>query len=91
MTNLPPVFGFVLSLSLLFILSGFFDLVCEDVGAGTWKTGREGSGAIVFGFSWLTWGGRFVLILHDLVKRVPEVCDCFVFGGHGEYFFDLTV
>jgi len=73
----PSVFRLVLS-----ILSVFFDLVCEDVGPGTWKTCWEGSGAIVFGFTGLTWAGRFILILDDLVKRVPEVCDSFVFRRH---------
>jgi hypothetical protein len=75
-----PVFSFVPSIS---ILSVFFDLICEGVGAGTRKTGRrKWSGATVFGFGGLTGAGRFVLILDDLVEGVPEVCDGFVFCGH---------
>jgi len=66
----------------LSILSIFSDLVCDDVSAGPretcWKWGR----AAVFGFGGLTCGGSFVLILDDLVKRVPEICHGFVFCGH---------
>ena len=61
----------------------FFDLVREDVSAGPGETcGKWSDGRAIFGFGGLTCAGRFVLVLDDLVKGVPKVCDGFVFCGH---------
>lgn len=76
----------------LSILSVLFELVCENVSPGAWKACRVWSGrATVFGFARLTCAGRFVLILYDLVERVPEVCNGFVFRGHSKDLLDLAV
>lgn len=49
------------------------------------------SGPAIFSFSRLTRAGRFVLILYDLVERVPEVCDGFVFRRHRKDLLDLAI
>lgn len=79
------------ALFLLYILSVFFDSVCEYMGPGAWKSCWKWSGGTVFGLAGLTSAGGFILILNDLMEGVPEVCDGFVFGGHGENLFDLAI
>jgi len=66
-------------------------MVCDDMSPGPRETGWNRCGATVFGFTGLTCAGCFVLILDDLVERVPEVRDRFIFCGHREDFFDLAV
>jgi len=75
----------------LSILSIFFDLVRDDMGAGPRKTCGKWSGVTVFCFPGLTCAGCFVWILDDLVKGVPKVRHGFVFCGHREDLFDLAV
>lgn len=79
---------FIIPLS---ILSIFFDLVCEYVGAGTGKACGKWSGGSVLGGRGLSWAVELILILDDLVEGVPEVCDGFVFSGHGENLFELAI
>jgi len=75
----------------LSILSVVLDLVCEYVSAGAGKACGKWSGESVFGLWWLSWAGGLVLILEDLMEGIPEVCDCFVFGGDGENLFELAI
>ena len=85
---MSPLYSSLFHLS---ILSIFFDLVCDDVGAGPRKTCGKWSGAIVFCFAGLTCAGCIILILDDLVKGIPKVRYGFVFCGHGEDLFDLAI
>ena len=64
-------------------------MMCEYVSASAWKACGKWSGATVLGLD--EWAGDFILILDDLMEGVPEVCDGFVFGGHGENLFELAI
>ena len=84
--NESHVFRFPLS-----ILSVFFDLVRKYMSTGAGEACWKWSGGSVFGQWGLSWTGDFILILNDLMEGVPEVCDGFVFGRHGENLFELAI